>query len=58
MANSDFDQKKQPEQISSTDDHIVRGRADEVDDTADDSDEFEDTEDLDEEEEESGEGGF
>ena len=58
MANSDFDQKKQPEQISSTDDDIVRGRADEVDDTADDSDEFEDTDGLDEEEEESGEGGF
>jgi hypothetical protein len=57
MANSEFDQKKQPEQISSTDDDMVRGRADEVDDTADDSDEFEDSEDLDEEEE-SGEGGF
>ncbi len=57
MANSDFDQKKQPEQISSTDDDMVRGRADEVEDTADDSDEFDDSEDLDDEEE-SGEGGF
>ncbi len=57
MANSEFDQKKQPEQISSTDDDMVRGRADEVEDTADDSDEFDDSEDLDDEEE-SGEGGF
>jgi hypothetical protein len=58
MANSEFDQKKQPEQISSTDDEMVRGRADEVDEPADDSDEFEDTEDLDDEEGESGEGSF
>ncbi len=58
MADRDMDQKKQPEQISSTDDDLVRGRADEVDDTADDSDEFEDTEELDDEEEEAGEGSF
>jgi hypothetical protein len=51
MANRN-DRDREPGQTSSTDDEMVRGRADEMDDMDSDTDEFEDTEDADEEEEE------
>jgi hypothetical protein len=51
MANRD-DRDREPGQTTPTDDDMVRGRADEMDDMDSDTDEFEDTEDLDEEEEE------
>ena len=58
MANRDADRNKEPEQISSIDDDMVRGRADELDDDAvEETDEFDDTEDVDEDEEE-GDGTF
>jgi hypothetical protein len=57
MANRDTDRNKD-EQTSSTDEDMVRGRADEMDDDAvEDTDEFDDTEDTDEDEEE-GDGTF
>ena len=51
MANRN-DRDREPGQTSSTDDEMVRGRADEMDDMDSDTDEFEDNEDVDEEEEE------
>jgi hypothetical protein len=57
MANRDTDRNRDPEQTSSMDDDMVRGRADELDDDAvEDTDEFDETEDLDDEEE--GDGTF
>lgn len=50
------DRNRRSEQTSSDDD-MVRGRADELEDVTEETDEFEDTEDLDQEEEE-GEGSF
>ncbi len=58
MAKRDTDSNRDSEQISSPDDDMVRGRADEMDDDAiEDTDEFDDTEDTDEDEEE-GDGTF
>jgi hypothetical protein len=58
MANRETDRNRRPGQTSSTDDDMVRGRADEMEDAAEETDEFDDTEDLDEEAEEDGEGSF
>jgi hypothetical protein len=61
MANRHTDGGRRSERNSSTDDDMVRGRADETDDLATDTetDEFDDTEDLDDEAEEEGaEGDF
>jgi hypothetical protein len=58
MANRDTDRNRDPEQTSSTDDEMVRGRGDEMDDDAvEDTDEFDETEDMDDDEEE-GDGTF
>jgi hypothetical protein len=58
MAKRDTDRSRDSEPISSTDDDMVRGRADEMDDDAiEDTDEFDDTEDTDDDEEE-GDGTF
>jgi hypothetical protein len=58
MANRETDRNRRPGPTSSTDDDMVRGRADEMEDAAEETDEFDDTEDLDEEAEEDGEGSF
>lgn len=57
MANRDTDRNQDPEQNSSMDDDMVRGRADEMDDAVEDTDEFDETEDTDDDEEE-GDGTF
>jgi hypothetical protein len=58
MANRETDRNRRPGQTSSTDDDMVRGRADEMEDMGE-TDEFEDTEDIDEDEdEEEGESNF
>ena len=57
MANRDSDHHKDSEDISSMDDEMVRGRADEMDDTVEDTDELDETEDMDEDEVE-GDGTF
>lgn len=51
------DRNRRPDKTSSTDDDMVRGRADEMEDAAE-TDGFEDPEDLDEESEEDGDGSF
>jgi hypothetical protein len=58
MPNREDERNRRPGQTSSTDDDMVRGRADEMEDAAEETDEFEDTEDLDDEAEEEGEGSF
>jgi hypothetical protein len=58
MPNRENERNRRPGQPSSTDDDMVRGRADEMEDAVEGTDEFEDAEDLDEEAEEDGEGNF
>jgi len=58
MPNRENERNRRPGQTSSTDDDMVRGRADEMEDAVEGTDEFEDAEDLDEEAEEDGEGNF